>query len=289
MIGLIKLSSLALSTLFFATIHAQTVQFTNSEYPTLPVRKQFNLTWSGDGSGPVTNLIPVRLITKNNPNTTYTWTPSAIIAPGTYALAITQSSTRAFTNYSPRFNITGGDPLPSVTLDVTASFDQGLATTVVGVGVGASSSVEVVVSEILPKGVGLVTSTDTAIGAVPTAPAPVPAALAPALLAGEGEEILSVTARFKSVGALATTIATLDGSRVNVVVSAGQLPPGVGYTTSSKSKSPKSKTPKTNVKPPYPYVTGTGAGAGYACANETSRGTVWLGTPTPTPSPIPSP
>ena len=50
MISLIKLSSLVLSTLFFATIHAQTVQFTNNEYPTLPVRKQFNLTWSGDGS-----------------------------------------------------------------------------------------------------------------------------------------------------------------------------------------------------------------------------------------------
>ena len=164
-----------------------------------------------------------------------------------------------------------------MTLEVTASFDHGLATTVVGVGAGASSSVGVVVSEILPKGVGLVTSAGAGVGAAPTAPAPAP--LAP------GEEILSVTARFKSVGGLATTIATVDGSRVGLVVSAGQLPPGVGYTTSSKSKTPKSKTPKTNVKPPYPYVTGTGAG--YPCANETGRATVWLGTPTPTPSPSP--
>ncbi|KAG6993894.1 HD domain-containing protein [Physcia stellaris] len=95
------------------------VQFTNPDYSGIKAGENFEITWTGDGSvvllalvtGESNNLQPVMTIgsTATSP---YTWTVPSTLVVATYAFSISQSG---LTNYSPKFEITGGTPTSAAT------------------------------------------------------------------------------------------------------------------------------------------------------------------------------
>ncbi|MCJ1460975.1 hypothetical protein MMC28_011357 [Mycoblastus sanguinarius] len=95
-----------------AAIYVQAVMFTNNGYNGITIGRPFTLTWSGSGSPVSINVLKPRgssdlleklvTLTTTATGTSYTWTPSANIPPGTYALSICQGTA---SNYSPRFQL----------------------------------------------------------------------------------------------------------------------------------------------------------------------------------------
>ncbi|KAI0008905.1 Ser-Thr-rich glycosyl-phosphatidyl-inositol-anchored membrane family-domain-containing protein [Xylariaceae sp. FL0662B] len=105
---------------------ANALMITNSNFNGIQAGKPFTITWT-DASGPVTltlktgdpnNLVTVDTITSGQTGNSFTWTPSASLPSGEYAMEISDGSG---VNYSLQFPFSGGSASSSYTSATSTS------------------------------------------------------------------------------------------------------------------------------------------------------------------------